>query len=57
LEVVREVMHGVDEWKGKADGEGLQTTKRIALPKSLWLLNLIDYMKKESLIAKGPQQL
>jgi hypothetical protein len=56
-EVVREVMHGVDEWKGKQMEKGFRTTKRIALPKSLWLLNLIDYMKKESLIAKGPQQL
>jgi Zn-finger domain-containing protein len=53
-EVVREVMHDVDEWKRRQMEKGFRTTKRITLPESLWLLNLIDYMKKEGLVTEGP---
>jgi hypothetical protein len=53
-EVLREVIHDVDEWKRRQVEKGFRTTKQITLPESLWLLNLIDCMKREGLIAEGP---
>ena len=52
-EVLREVIHDVDEWKRRQVEKGFRTTKQITLPESLWLLNLIDCMKREGLIAEG----
>ena len=51
-EVVEEIIRDVDEWKKRQVEEGFRTTKQITLPESLWLLNLIDYMKRENLIAE-----
>jgi hypothetical protein len=33
-----------------------RASKQITLPEGLWLLNLIDYMKKEGLIAEASQR-
>jgi hypothetical protein len=44
-EVLKEIIHDIDEWKRKQVEKGFRTTKQITLPESWWLLNLIDYMK------------
>ena len=49
-EVLRKIIKEIDEWKRKQVEKGLRATKRITLPESWWLLNLIDYMKNEGLV-------
>jgi hypothetical protein len=55
-EVVEEIISDIDEWKKRQVKKGFRASKQITLPEGLWLLNLIDYMKKEGLIAEGSQQ-
>jgi len=49
-DVLRAIIRDIDEWKRKQIEKGLRATKRITLPESWWLLNLIDYMKNKGLI-------
>ncbi len=46
----KEVILTIDEWKKRQVQEGFKKTKEITLPDNLWLLNLIDFMKKSNLI-------
>jgi hypothetical protein len=55
-EVIEEIISDIDEWKKRQVKKGFRASKQITLPESLWLLNLIDYMKKEGLIAEGSQR-
>jgi hypothetical protein len=55
-EVVEEIISDIDEWKKRQVKKRFRASKQITLPEGLWLLNLIDYMKKEGLIAEGSQQ-
>jgi hypothetical protein len=55
-EVIEEIISDIDEWKERQVKRGFRASKQITLPESLWLLNLIDYMKEEGLIAEGSQR-
>jgi len=48
-EVIEEIISDIDEWKKRQVKKGFRASKQITLPESLWLLNLIDYMKNEVL--------
>ena len=50
-EALREIMNDIDEWKERQVRKGFRKTKDITLMESLWLLNLIDYMKGEGIIS------
>ena len=44
-------MNDIGEWKERQVKKGFRKTKDITLMESLWLLNLIDYMKGEGIIS------
>jgi hypothetical protein len=56
-EVIEEIISDIDEWKKRQVKKGFRASKQITLSEGLWLLNLIDYMKKEGLITQGSQRL
>jgi hypothetical protein len=49
-EVLKKIIQDIDEWKENQVKERLRTTKQITLPESLWLLNLIDYMRSRGFL-------
>jgi len=49
-EVLKAIIRDIDEWKKKQIDKGFRATRRITLPESWWLLNLIDYMKNNGLV-------